>query len=153
MYRISEEVARKLIKNIKSPEIGPLDINQKNPFAPKNKHSIGFIDPYAAVGLDFDYILELGYPFINPNLPLLPVLSGYWLYRKDELTQPTEPFHVPKYLADPNVETVDDTMDVSDCSVILPSETDKLTCKSISTFERLIEMEPLILDCLNRDIK
>ena len=153
MYRLAEELARKLMKNNRSPEIGPIDINQKDPFAPKNTHSIGFMDPYAAIGLDFDFVLEFPYPFINPNLPPVNTLNGYWLYKKGELKRPEEPFDIPKYLADPNLQNAEELMDVSDCSVMLPSDVDKLSATSILTLEALIRVEPTILDCLNKDIK
>lgn len=153
MYRLAEDVARKVVKNIRGPEINPTDITQKDPFKPKNFNSIGLIDPYCCIGTDFHYLLEFPYPFINPNLPPIPSLDGFWLYRKEELFPPTDPFSVPRYLADPNILDPDDHFDVTDCSIVIPSEVDKLTCKSIMTFEQLIKNEPLILDCLNKDIK
>jgi len=153
MWRLSEEVARKIVRNVKSPEIGPFEINEQDPFTPKSLNSVGFLDPYAAIGTDFHYVLELPYAFINPNLPPLKVLDGYWLYRKQELLRPNEPFHVPRYLADPNIENANETLDVADCAIVLPSDVDKLTCRSIMSFEKLIEAEPLILDCLNKDLK
>jgi hypothetical protein len=153
VYRLSEEVVHKILRNIRSSGIGPVDINEKDPFEPKNKHSIGFLDPYCAIGTDFNYVLEFPYPFINQNLPPLDSLNGYWLYRRDELKHPDEPFEVPRYLADPNIQDGEEVMDVSDCAVIIPSDVEKLTCKSILTFEKLIEIEPMLLDCLNKDLK
>jgi hypothetical protein len=153
MYRLAEEVAKKLLRNIKNPELGPFDSNQTNPFEPKSTRSVGMIDCYAAIGTNFDYILEMSFPFINAALPPLPVLSGYWLYKKGELMPPNEAFNVPRYLVDPNTENGDDVLDVSDCSIVLPSDVDKLSATSILTFERLIEIEPLILDCLVKDLK
>jgi hypothetical protein len=153
MYRLSEDVARKILRNVKSPEIGPMEITQKDPFQPKSLNSIGFIDPYCCIGIDFHYLIEFPYPFINPNLPPVKVLDGFWLYRKQELLSPVEPFNVPRYLADPNIVGADDQLDVTDCSIIVPSEIDKLTCRSIMTFEKLIEYEPLILDCLSKDLR
>jgi hypothetical protein len=153
MYRVSEAVARKIVKNIRGPEIGPLDITQKDPFTPKNFNSIGLIDPYCCIGTDFHYLLEFPYPFINVNLPPIPCLDGFWLYRREELFPPIEHFSVPRYLADPNILDPEDQLDVTDCSIVTPSEVEKLTCRSIMTFEQLIKFEPLILDCLNREIK
>jgi|SRR5579864_1595929 len=153
MYRLSEEVARKILRNVKNPEIGPLDITQKDPFSPKNLNSIGFTDPYCCIGTDFPYILELPYPFINPRLPNIPGLDGYWLYKNYELVPPTEPFSVPRYLADPNMQDGEEQIDVTDCSIVIPDEVQKLTCLSLTTFESLIKYEPAILDCLQKDLK
>lgn len=152
MYRLSEDVARKVLRNVRSPEIGPMDITQKDPFMPKNLNSIGFLDPYCCIGTDFHYLIEFPYAFINPNLPRIETLDGFWLYRREELFPPTEPFSVPRYLADPNIQDAEESLDVTDCSIILPSDVEKLTCKSIMSFEKLIEKEPLILDCLKKDI-
>lgn len=152
MYRLSEEVARKVLKNVRGPELGPMDITQPDPFCPKNLNSIGLIDPYCCIGTDFPYLLEFPYPYINPRLPNIKGLDGYWLYHRHELLTPTEPFSVPRYLADPNVKDGEQEIDVRDCSIIVPSEIDKLTCKHIMTFEKLIEYEPLLLDCLNKDL-
>jgi hypothetical protein len=153
MFRLSEDVARKILRNVKSPEIGPMEITQADPFMPKSLNSIGFLDCYCAIGTDFRYILEFPYPFINVNLPPIPGLDGYWLYRREELMQPMESFSVPRYLADPNILTADDLLDVTDCSVVVPDDISKLTCKSLLTFEQLITNCPDILDCLNPDIK
>jgi hypothetical protein len=153
MYRLAEEVAHKILKNIRSPELGPMDITQKNPFMPQNLNSIGIIDPYCCIGSDFHYMIELPLPYINPNLPNIAGLDGYWLYRREELLSPIEPFSVPRYLADPNVMDGEQTIDVTDCSIVIPDDIQKLTCLSIMTFEKLIEKEPLILDCLKRDIQ
>jgi hypothetical protein len=153
MYRLAEEVARKILRNIRSPEIGPIDATQKDPFQPKNLKSVGFIDPYCCIGSEFEYLIELPYPYINPALPAVDVLDGFWLYRKQELFVPMEPFNVPRYLADPNINNSDDQLDVTDCSIIVPSEVEKLTCKSIMTFEKLVEHEPAILSCLAKDLK
>lgn len=152
MYRLSETVVQKILKNIKSPNMGPMDVLQKDPFTPKNLHSIGFVDSYCCIGTEFDYVLEVPYPFINPNLPPLEVLDGYWIYRREELQQPTEAFSVPRYLADPNIQSADDMLDVTDCSIVLPSEVDKLTCRSIMDFGTLLKYEPLIIDCLRNPI-
>jgi len=153
MYRLSEEVVRKILKNVKSPEMSPMDVMEDNPFMPKNLHSVGWIDPYCCIGTDFDYILEVPYPFINPNLPPLETLDGYWLYRREELQPATDPFSVPRYLADPNISNADEMMDVTDCSIVIPEEWQKLGATSILTFEALIKNEPLILDCLQENLK
>ena|SRR5579863_1413882 len=153
MYRITEEIARRILTNIRNPEIGPLDITQEDPFTPKNLNSIGIIDPYCCIGTEFRYVLEFPYPFINNHLPPLPGLEGFWLYRCEELFPPMEPFSVPRYLADPNIKDGEQQLDVTDCSIIVPDDIQKLTCISILTFEKLIEHEPMLLDCLSKDIK
>ena len=153
MYRLAEEVARKIIRNIRSPEIGPMDITQKDPFMPKNIHSVGIVDPYCAIGTAFDYVLEVPYPYINISLPRLDVLDGFWLYKREELLQPMEPLLVPRYLADPNIREAETELDVTDCSISVADDIHKLTCISIMDFATLIKYEPLVLDCLNKDLK
>jgi hypothetical protein len=153
MYRLAEEVARKILRNIKSPEIGPMDITQPDPFMPKNLDSIGFVDCYAAVGTAFRYVIELPHPFINSSLPPIEGLDGYWLYRSEELQSPIETFSVPRYLADPNILTAEEQLDVTDCAIVLPDDISKLTCISLMTFEQLITHCPDILDCMNPDLK
>ncbi len=153
MYRLGEEVAKKILRNVKSPELGPMDITQLDPFQPKNLNSIGFVDCYAAIGTGFHYVLEIPFPYINPNLPPLETLYGYWLYHQNELMPPSESFSVPRYLTDPNIQDANEMMEVGDVSVVVAPDIDKLTCKSILTFEQLISNIPGILDCLNPDIK
>ena len=150
MYRLSEEVAQKILKSIKNPDIGELDINSNSVFLAKNKHSIGLIDPFASIGLDLDYILEVPYPmFTNIQAPE-KTLQGYWLYKRGELPTPEEPIEIPKALVDVNLpREAEELLDVSDCCVQVPSDIDKLTCPLVSSFEKLIEKEPLLLDCLD----
>lgn len=152
MYRLSEEVATKILKSIKNPEIGELDINSQAVFLPKNKRSIGLIDPFAAIGLDLDYILEVPYPLFTQVESELSSksLQGYWLYRCGELLKPEEPIEIPKALVDLNLpKEAEELLDVSDCCCEMPGEIDKLTCPLISSLDTLLTKEPLLLDCLN----
>lgn len=153
MYRITEEIAIKLLRNIRNPELGPVDVTREDPFTPKNLNSLGIIDCYCAIGTEFNYSIEFCYSVINPSLPALPGLEGFWLYRRSELQQPSEPFSVPRYLADPNMKDGAELMDVTDCAITLPGEIDKLTCLSILSFEKLLEKEPFLLDCLRKDLR
>jgi hypothetical protein len=148
MYRITEEIAHKILRNIRNPKIGSLDITQEDPFTPKSLNSVGVIDCYCAIGTEFNYSIEFCYPVINAALPQIPCLEGFWLYRKEELQQPSEPFSVPRYLADPNIKTNEEMLDVTDCSIVVPDDISKMTCVSILTFEQLIRHEPMLLDCL-----
>jgi hypothetical protein len=150
MYRLSEEVVRKLLPNIRMPKISSLETN---PFVFEDTKSIGIIDPYGALGTEFDFILEFPYPFINNKLPDVEVLDGYWLYKREELKFLEESYPIPRYLADPNIKNMKQFIEANNCTVILPDEIDKLTCKSIISFEQLIKTIPTILDCLNKELK
>lgn len=147
MYRLSESLAREILLKIKSPEmesIGP------DAFTPKNLNSIGIADATCAIGTDFRYILEAPINIIYPELPYVPVgVKGWFLYRNSELSRPTEPWMVTKMLIDPNIADPEEQIDCAECSIVLPSDVEKLTCQTIGTMEKLIEKEPLILDCLN----
>jgi hypothetical protein len=150
MYRLSEEIATKILKSIKNPDIGELDINSKTVFLPQNKRSIGLIDPFAAIGLDMDYILEVPYSLFSQLETSAKSLQGYWLYKKGELSKPEEPIEIPKALVDINLpKDSEELLDVSDCCVQMPGEIDKLTCPLISSLDTLLAKEPLLLDCLN----
>jgi hypothetical protein len=148
MYRISEELAKLLLAKMKPPVI---ESSGMNAFLPRDFNCIGILDPVCCFGSDFFYILESPVPVLYPELPFTPVLNGYFLYRKEELAKPTESFPITEGLVNPLTTDYERQVDVGDCAVIIPSDTEKLTAKTISTIERLIELEPLILDCLRLD--
>jgi hypothetical protein len=149
MYRISDDLARILLKKMKTPKIYT-DGERRDLFTPEDYNGIGIIDPIAAVGSEFNFSLECPVPVIYPELPYVPnAVDGFYLYRKIELLQPLEKWPITKALVDPTAKDYEEQIDVSDCSVIVGSAIDKLTCKTISTLEKLIEVEPMIIDSLN----
>jgi len=150
MYRISDELAKKILSSIKNPEVIS---SGENAFTYTSKNSIGIIDPTCAIGTDFLYSLECPTPVIYPEFPFIPTLKGYFLYRREELGAADEPWEIERALIDPGTDDYEEKMDVSDCAVILPSDIDKLVAPTISTMEQLIAKEPLIIDCLNLDQK
>jgi len=118
-------------------------------FLPKNKNSLGLIDPICCYGTSFTYILESPKPLINPELPFIPAgVEGYFLYRKEELQPVNEPWEISRVFIDPNYEDPEEKIDVSDVSVIIASDIVKLTAPTLKTFEQLVAKEPLIVDCL-----
>jgi hypothetical protein len=149
MYRLSVDLARFLIENRRNEDLPRLELGEKKPFEPRNKQSIGFIDPICAVGTDLDYLLESPTPMVNiGDYKFPPVLDGFWLYKRGELKKPDEPLQVERRLIDPTGRNVSDIIDVTDCAIVLPSDIDKLTCKTITTLEKLLEIEPELRNCL-----
>lgn len=149
MYRLSDDLARELLKKMKTPHIYTSG-NRKDLFTPVDFNGIGVVDPMCAVGTEFNYSIECPIPIIYPELPYIPAsVNGFFLYRKEELLQPIEKWLITRALVDPNTKNYEEQIDVADCSVILASDIDKLTCKTINTLEKLIEVEPCILDCVD----
>lgn len=154
MYRLSEELAKLLITKIKSPD---LETSGNTAFLPKSLNSVGLIDPICCVGSSFHYILESPKPIIYQNLPFIPTgIQGYFLYRKEELQDLTEPWQIKRVFVDPTALDPEEEIDVGDVSIVLPSDIDKLTIPvthHLNTMGELIKKEPLILDCLDLDTK
>jgi hypothetical protein len=147
MYRLSEELATLLMSKIKAPE---LDSSGNTAFLPKNLNSIGIIDPICCVGSMFHYMLESPKPVIYQELPFIPAsVQGYFLYRKEELSTPTEPWEINKVFVDPTTTDPEEMIDVRDAAIILPSAIDKLVAPTISSMDQLIKKEPLIADCID----
>lgn len=147
MYRLSDELAKLILSKIKAPEI---ESSGPDAFLPKSLNSVGIIDPTCAIGTQYHYLLETPVPIIFPDLSHIPPsVNGYFLYRKEELLQPMESWLIIEALINPLAKDYENQIDVSDCAVVLPSDTEKLTAKRISTIERLIELEPRISNCLN----
>lgn len=146
MYRLSEELAKELLKKIKNPEV--ISFGQQA-FTFSRHTSVGIIDPICSIGTDFEYSLECPVPIIYPELPFIPVLNGYFLYRRHELSNPMEPWEITRVLVDPNAKDYEEKLDVRDCAVMLASDVDKLTAPTITTMEQLLAKEPALIDCLN----
>lgn len=154
MYRLSEDLAKELIKKIKSFD---LESYGNTAFLPKSLNSVGLIDPICCIGSAFHYILESPKPLIYQHLPFTPAsVDGYFLYKKEELQSLTEPFEINRVFVDPTSEDPEEKIDVSDAAIVLPSDIDKLTIPvthHLKTMEELIAKEPLIIDCLNWEKK
>lgn len=151
MYRLSEDLAKQLLKQMKSPEF---ESSGNTAFLPKNLNSIGIIDPICCIGTMFHYILECPKPLIYPDLPANQVnVNGYFLYRKDELKSLEEPFEISRHFVDPTTQDPQEVIDVHDAAIVIPSDIEKLTAETINTLDRLIDKEPLIIDCLNMEKK
>lgn len=153
MFRLSEALARELLKKMKTPKIYT-EGERRDLFTPVDYNGIGVIDPIAAVGTEFNYSIECPYPILFPELPYQknPV-DGFYLYKRIELLQPMQEWPIVRALIDPNIKDYQETIDCADCAVILATAVDKLTCKTINTLEKLIEVEPMILDCLDLNKK
>jgi len=146
MYRLSPELAKEVMSRIKAPEI---ESSGPNAFLPKNFSSVGIIDPIVAIGTDYFFVLECPIPVVYPELQYIPTLKGYFLYKKEELKRVEEPWEVQRLFLDPICTSVDERLDVREAAVMVASDVDKLTCQTISTIEKLIEKEPLIIDCID----
>jgi hypothetical protein len=147
MYRLSPELAKEIMSKIKTPEI---ESSGPNAFLPKNFNSIGICDLTCAVGTDYFYILEAPVNIIYPELPgIPPTINGWFLYRKAELQQLDESWNVARVFLDPTCTDAQEQIDCREVAIQLPNDIDKLTCKTISSMESLIKVEPCIIDCLN----
>jgi hypothetical protein len=150
MYRLTDELAKLIMSKIKAPD---LESYGNTAFLPRNLNSVGIIDPICCVGSAFHYILESPKPVIYQDIPFTPVsVQGYFLYRKEELTQVEEPWEINRVFIDPTAQDPEERIDVRDCSIVLPPDIDKLTIPvrhQLSTLEELIKYEPLIVDCLD----
>lgn len=153
MYRLSEELATKVMslsKNIDVPELS-LE-SEENPFKLRSTNSLGYIDPVCALGTECAYVLEVPYSFVvSATTTVKASLNGYWLYRREELEAVDDPnMTLPRHVLDPNVPAADqERVDISSCCVRLPSDIDKLTCPMLTTIEQLLAKEPALMDCLN----
>lgn len=153
MFRLSEDLAKLLLKKMKTPKIYT-EGERRDLFTPVDYNGIGVIDPIAAACTEFEYSLECPIPVLFPELPYQKnAVDGFYLYKRIELLQPMESFPIVRALIDPNAKDYEETIDCSDCAVILGTAIEKLTCKTISTLEKLIEVCPDIIDCLNLDKK
>lgn len=146
MYRLTKDIVSFLVSNARDPEFPTLKVDEKAPFTPKNLHSIGMLDPTCSMGADFDYIIESSVAVFAETDKHIGV-DGYWLYRREELTKPTEPVSIPAIAFDPNAKE-DDMLDVTDCCVVTPPMMDKLTATLIKTLKNLITIEPGLKLCL-----
>jgi hypothetical protein len=151
MYRITPEIATYLLKHSKSAGIPGLLSNDPNPLMPKNKHAVGLIDPQGVIGTEFDYLVEQAYIVTSVTTASDPL--RFWLYRRDELSQPSESICVPRKLVDayctldPNVN-VEEEINISDCFIVVPSDVEKLTCPFINSLPRLLALEPDLQNCV-----
>jgi hypothetical protein len=153
MYRLSDDLAKLILQKMRIPKIHT-EGERKDLYTPVDYRGIGVADPLCAVGTEFDYTLECPMPIIYPELPHIPAsVKGFFLYKRIELMQPMEPWLITRALIDPTTTDYEEKIDVRECSIILASDIDKLTCKTIGTLEKLIEVEPLIIDSLNLDKK
>ena len=154
MYRLTDELAKLVMSKIKAPE---LESAGNTAFLPRNLNSVGIIDPICCVGSAFHYILESPKPVIYQDLPFTPVgVQGYFLYRKEELSSPEEPFEINRVFIDPTAQDPEEVIDVRDVSIVLPSDIEKLTIPAthhLKTMEELIKYEPQIIDCLDWEKK
>ena len=151
MYRLSEDLAKLIIDKIKPYE---LETSGNTAFLPKSWNSIGIIDPICCVGSHFHYILESPKPIIYQDYPFQPAsVPGYFLYKKEELSTPTEPWEISRIFVDPTSLDPQEMLDVRDASIVLPSDVEKLVAPTINTMEQLIKKEPLIIDCLDWEKK
>jgi hypothetical protein len=149
MFRLSDDLARLLLKKMKTPKVYT-EGDRRDLFTPVDYNGIGIADPIAAVGSEFLYTVECPYPVLYPELPYQKnSVDGFYLYRRIELLQPMESFPIVRALVDPNAKDYEETIDCSDCAILLADPVSKLVAKTISTLEKLIEVCPDILDCID----
>lgn len=150
MFRLSEELAKELLKKIKTPKIIS---SGENAFTYKDP-SVGLIDPTCAIGADFPYLIESPVPILYPDLPYIKNgISAYFLYRREELQPLREPWEIVRTLVDPNTKDYEEKLDCSDCAILIPSDIEKLVAPTVSTLEQLLTKEPALAICLNLNKK
>lgn len=150
MYRLSETLVSEMMLKVRKAKINE-DVGTA--FTHADLNSIGIIDPHAAIGTNFHYSVESPVPIMYPDIPYEKTnVHGFFLYKREELA-PLEgqPWTLNKSVVDPLCTDQTEQIDASECAIVLPSDIDKLTCKTLSTMEQLIKHEPLIIDCLNLD--
>lgn len=151
MYRITEEIVEFLNTYSKNPDIPGMHSGEEFPYKPKNKHSIGMIEPAGVLGSELDYVIEYDHPVsVGPKTEHMPVVDGFWVYKSSELKPIDEEVKLPRFVFDSKAGK-DEYVDFTDCFLKTPSAIDKLTCPKISDIKRLLELEPNIKDCLRKE--
>ena len=148
MYRITKEVAFYLLDNSKDFQLPNVDDTTDKPFTIRNLNAIGSISPILVTGSDCKYLVE-----IDPGeFGFKPLdVAGYFLYKRSDLKKIDDVFEVPRAAIDRYCSDSEAFLDITDCVVELPSAIEKLTSLQVKTVERLFELEPGLVDCL--DIK
>lgn len=152
MYRIPVNLADYLIKNSRDPEIPGLNKDPINPFTPRNLCAVGYLDPFVSSGADYTYSVfaDLPYPETEKFPAYTPELQGYWLCKREELTQSkdTDQITVNKGIVDPTCIDKDEIIDITDCCIADVPAVDRLTCPMVNSLDRLLELEPGLKQCL-----
>lgn len=146
MYRITREIALYLIDNSNDFHIPGIDKDQVKPFVIGNRNSIGSVNPFLIVGSDAKFIVETDAPEVDADNSEVP---GFWLYKQSELKIPDDVIEMPRASLDHYSSDLEEKFNVTDCIVELPSPIDKLTCLSVSSMDRLFELEPELKGCLD----
>jgi hypothetical protein len=152
MYQITRELAEYLLIHSRNPQIPGIQEGETKPFIPRNLNAIGIIDPFVALGTNLEYVVHCDYDVKeNDELVYSPPIVGCWLYHASELKSFKEPVHIKRGDIDPYTTNLEEQFDVTDCSVEIPAEVDRLTATKVETLERLLEIEPKIKDCLDQE--
>src|SRR5271157_3133551 len=114
MYRLSESLAKEIMAKIKTPEI---ESSGPNAFLPKNFNGLGVIDPIAAVNTDCFYSIESPIPIIYPELPYVPTLNGYFLYKREELLKVEEEWPIAEVFVNPVCTDPEKKIDVHEAAI------------------------------------
>lgn len=146
MYRITRDIALYLMDNSRDFKIPGIDKDKVNPFVIQNRDSIGSINAFMVVGSDSKFIVETDAPEANA---INSEVSGFWLYKNSELKTPDDVIEMPRSSLDHYSTDLEEMLNVTDCVVELPSPIEKLTCPSVTTLERLFELEPELKNCLD----
>jgi len=149
MFKINESICTYLLETSKDMEIPGLLEDEVKPYVARNDDAIGTITPFMVMGTNCKYLIEIDTAkFNDPNL--VYDSKGFFLYRQDELKKLEDSFEVERKLVDMYSES-DEKLDISDCSIELPNETDKIHALTIDTIEKLFEVIPDIKECLDEE--
>ena len=150
MYKISEQVFAYLLNSSKDMKMPGLVNDQIKPFVAQNDDAIGNITPYLVIGSNCKFLIEFDASQFDKDsdIELKPKSKGYYLYRQEELNMPDDEVLIERKMVDSYSQS-EEKVDLTDCSIELPSELDKTHAMSILTIEELFELLPDIKECLD----
>lgn len=153
MYKITEDIADFLLQVRKNPQIPGLLKDEFKPFVQRNTHTIGFINPIVADASESKFLVELTLPDLNSVEEMeaaseQPENRNWWIYQRSELTPPAEPFEVDRDKVD-KYHTGSEKIDLADCSLIVPTDEQRVDTSMITSLDQLYEIYPAIKDCID----
>lgn len=154
MLRITETMADYLLATRRGAQIPGLVKDELKPFVQRNTHTIGFISPAFVSESDSRFLVELSIPPVESmeeaeQIAEDPSKRSWWLFKREELQAPTEPFEVKRHLIDKYFSDEETMINISDCALVIPTEESRATTSMVDSLEFLFQMFPDLKDCLD----
>ena len=147
MYKITEKICAYLMDSSYDMKVPGLIADQEKPYVAQNDNAIGMINPFLVVGSNCKFIVELDISkFEDPRLTPQP--KGFFLYRREELDRPDDEVLVDRKAIDRYSES-EEKVDLTDCAIELPEDSDKERASQIESLESLFTLIPEIKECLD----